>query len=226
MRLCVETSLQSVKSEKSVVQIRNPQSAIRNYPSVFGQTQSNPVKPGQTQSNPSMPLPGRRTKFFVSLVGRRCCAAHEFRAERQLCPTGKAKKTVLRPLFPTSAEGPGIRPAIPHIVVSMPECTKYGGLRLWRAIRQTGYWQFPHLGRSNPVKPSQTVSPRNPTECWSAGVLGVPTTPPLHHPITPSLHHSPRLARKANLEYVSLTQSPRFFKPRFVRENLTGKDSL
>ena len=30
--------------------IRNPQSAIRNSPSVSGQTQSNPVKPGQTWS--------------------------------------------------------------------------------------------------------------------------------------------------------------------------------
>jgi hypothetical protein len=28
---------------------------------------------------------GRRTTFFVSSAGRRCCAAQEFRAERQLC---------------------------------------------------------------------------------------------------------------------------------------------
>jgi len=38
--------------------------------------------------------------FFVSPVGRRCCAAQEFRAERQLCPTNKAKNFVVRPHFP------------------------------------------------------------------------------------------------------------------------------
>jgi len=125
--------------------IRNPQSAIRNSPSVSSQTQSNPVKPGhasyqhlpkglgfegpshiwwrpcqnaqsivvcryggqvgrqnignsrilpsQTQSNSVKPLPcpfwGRRTEFFISLVGRRCCAAQEFRAEQQLYREGE-----------------------------------------------------------------------------------------------------------------------------------------
>jgi hypothetical protein len=29
------------------------------------------------------------TKIFTSLVGRRCCAAQDFRAERQLCPALK-----------------------------------------------------------------------------------------------------------------------------------------
>jgi hypothetical protein len=29
---------------------------------------------------------GRKTEFFVSAVGRRCCAAQEFRAEQQPAP--------------------------------------------------------------------------------------------------------------------------------------------
>ena len=37
--------------------------------------------------------------------------------------------------------------------------------------------------RSKAAQPSQTVSPRNPTGCWSAGVLGLPITPSLHHSI-------------------------------------------
>jgi hypothetical protein len=56
LRLCVEKSSLSVKSVKSVVQISNPQSAIRNCPKVFGQTQSNIVKPGQTKSKPVKPV--------------------------------------------------------------------------------------------------------------------------------------------------------------------------
>jgi hypothetical protein len=35
------------------------------------------------------------TKIFTSLVGRRCRAAQEFRAERQLCPTTMEKVFVL-----------------------------------------------------------------------------------------------------------------------------------
>jgi hypothetical protein len=38
------------------------------------------------------------TKIFTSSVGRRCCAAQEFRAERQPCPTMKVKILVLRPI--------------------------------------------------------------------------------------------------------------------------------
>ena len=98
------------------------------------------------------------------------------------------KPSQTRPcLNTTSAEEPWIRLATPHIAVSLPECAKYGGLLLRRASRQTGHWQFPHRARSNPVKPSQTTSSRNPTGCWSAGVLVVPITPPLHHSIP--LHH-------------------------------------
>jgi hypothetical protein len=37
------------------------------------------------------------TKIFTSLVGRRCRAALEFRAERQLCPTTMVKIYVLHP---------------------------------------------------------------------------------------------------------------------------------
>jgi hypothetical protein len=44
---------------------------------------------------------GRTTKIFTSSVGRRCCAAQEFRAERQLCPTRKMKILVLRPHHPS-----------------------------------------------------------------------------------------------------------------------------
>jgi len=40
------------------------------------------------------------TKIFTSLVGRRCRAAHEFRAERQLCPTTMVMIFVLRSLPP------------------------------------------------------------------------------------------------------------------------------
>jgi hypothetical protein len=36
--------------------------------------------------------------FFGSPVGRRCCAAPEFTAERQLCPTNKAEIFVLHPV--------------------------------------------------------------------------------------------------------------------------------
>ena len=38
-----------------------------------------------------------RTKIFTFSVGRRCCAALEFRAERQLCPATMVKVFVLRP---------------------------------------------------------------------------------------------------------------------------------
>ena len=38
------------------------------------------------------------TKIFTSLVGRRCRAAQEFRAVRQLCPTTMGKVLVLRPI--------------------------------------------------------------------------------------------------------------------------------
>jgi hypothetical protein len=37
------------------------------------------------------------TKIFKSLVGRRCRAAQEFRAERQFCPTTMVKYFVVRP---------------------------------------------------------------------------------------------------------------------------------
>ena len=41
--------------------------------------------------NRAADVKGRRTEIFTSLVGRRCCAAQEFRAEQQLCPAGKVK---------------------------------------------------------------------------------------------------------------------------------------
>jgi hypothetical protein len=37
------------------------------------------------------------TKIFTLSAGWRCCAAQEFRAERQLCPTRKLKIFVLLP---------------------------------------------------------------------------------------------------------------------------------
>jgi hypothetical protein len=39
----------------------------------------------------------RAPKILRSLVGRRCCAAQEFRAERQLCPAKKVEILVLHP---------------------------------------------------------------------------------------------------------------------------------
>jgi hypothetical protein len=50
------------------------------------------------QSTAGRGLPaGCRTKSFPSSVGRRCGAAQEFRAERQLCPARKVKIFVLHP---------------------------------------------------------------------------------------------------------------------------------
>ena len=52
------------------------------------------------RAGPSPCCTGRMTKIFTSLVGRRCRAAQEFRAERQLCPTTMVKIFVLRPAVP------------------------------------------------------------------------------------------------------------------------------
>jgi len=56
------------------------------------------ARPGQNHAQTTGSVEqGRRTDFFGSPVGRRCCAAQEFRAERQLCPANKPKNFVLRP---------------------------------------------------------------------------------------------------------------------------------
>ena len=180
---CVKTSFVSVKSVKSVVQIRNPQSAIAKVCLVKpGQAQSNLVKPGHAhwQHLPmglGLDQPSGLEDFFAFTVGQSCrsalnsWAAPDSESGRS---TEDTKNVVLRP------------PAIPHIVVCLPKCPRYGGLSLRRDNRRTGHCQFPHPVQSNRVKPSQTISSRNPTGCWSAGVLGFPITPPLHHPIPPS----------------------------------------
>jgi len=59
-------------------------------------------------------------------------------------------------LCPTCAEGPRIRPAIPLMVVSLPECARDGGLPPLQASRRTRHWQFKRRAQSNPVQPSQT----------------------------------------------------------------------
>jgi hypothetical protein len=40
---------------------------------------------------------GLMIRISTSSAGRRCCAAQDFRAERQLCPARKVKIFVMRP---------------------------------------------------------------------------------------------------------------------------------